>query len=109
MAEASPRGTYLVIAEVLRKEIKKGEPLLSEAALMRSHNVARNTIRRALKVLEADGVVEFVPGTGWRPARDGGRRSLADASSTFHGGNSTADGDHQKAGPWLPVWLPAPR
>ncbi|MPY63696.1 GntR family transcriptional regulator [Streptomyces spongiae] len=76
MSEASPRGTYLVIAEALRKEIKEGEPLPSEAALMRSHSVSRNTIRRALKVLEADGVVESEPGIGWRPARSGDRRSL---------------------------------
>ncbi|MER6088498.1 GntR family transcriptional regulator [Streptomyces bluensis] len=76
MSEASPRGTYLVIAEALRKEIKEDEPLPSEAALMRSHSVSRNTIRRALKVLEADGVVEPAPGIGWRPARRGDRRSL---------------------------------
>ncbi|MGW2710550.1 GntR family transcriptional regulator [Streptomyces sp. NPDC001356] len=76
MPEASPRGTYLVIAEALRKEIKEGEPLPSEASLMRSHSVSRNTIRRALKVLEADGVVESAPGIGWRPARGGDRRSL---------------------------------
>ncbi|MFE5033555.1 GntR family transcriptional regulator [Streptomyces sp. NPDC056683] len=78
MPEASPRGTYLVIAEVLRKEVRKGEPLPSEAVLMRSHDVSRNTIRRALKALEADGVVESVPGVGWRPAQTGDRRSLTE-------------------------------
>ncbi|MEV5771705.1 GntR family transcriptional regulator [Streptomyces antimycoticus] len=77
MSEGSPRGTYLVIAEALRKEVKEGESLPSEAVLMRLHNVSRNTIRRALKVLETDGVVESAPGIGWRPARSGGdRRSL---------------------------------
>ncbi|CAM5666362.1 HTH-type transcriptional repressor NanR [Streptomyces violaceorubidus] len=76
MAEASPRGTYLAIAEALRREIKEGESLPSEATLMRSHSVSRNTIRRALKVLEADGVVESAPGIGWRPAGGGDRRSL---------------------------------
>ncbi|WTP57644.1 GntR family transcriptional regulator [Streptomyces phaeochromogenes] len=78
MSEASPRGTYLVIAEALRKEIEEGEPLPSEADLMLSHSVSRNTIRRALKALEADGVVESAPGIGWRPARSGDRRSLAE-------------------------------
>ncbi|MCX4236298.1 GntR family transcriptional regulator [Streptomyces ortus] len=78
MSEASPRGTYLVIAEALRSEIDEGESLPSEAALMRSHNVSRNTIRRALKSLEADGVVESAPGIGWRPARSGDRRSLSE-------------------------------
>ncbi|MGQ4343793.1 GntR family transcriptional regulator [Streptomyces sp. SAS_275] len=79
MPEASPRGTYLVIAEALRSQIHEGEgvdALPSEADLMRSHGVARNTVRRALKVLEADGVVESAPGIGWRVARGGDRRSL---------------------------------
>ncbi|MFJ4437136.1 GntR family transcriptional regulator [Streptomyces sp. NPDC088923] len=61
VAKASPRGIHLVIAEALRKEIKKGEPLLLEAALMRTHNASRNTIRRALRVLEDDGVVDISP------------------------------------------------
>ncbi|MBQ0850136.1 GntR family transcriptional regulator [Streptomyces sp. BH-SS-21] len=78
MSDASPRGTYLVIAEVLREQIVEGESLPSEAALMRSHGVSRNTIRRALKTLEAEGVVEAAPGIGWRPAGSGDRRSLAD-------------------------------
>ncbi|MGW2508489.1 GntR family transcriptional regulator [Streptomyces scopuliridis] len=79
MSEASPRGTYLVISEALRKAIDGGEisdTLPSEAALMRSHRVSRNTIRRALKVLEAEGVLESAPGIGWRLARGGDRRSL---------------------------------
>ncbi|MET8688896.1 winged helix-turn-helix domain-containing protein [Streptomyces sp. NPDC004732] len=70
--EASPRGTYLVISETLRKSIEKGEvvdTLPSEAALMAAKNVSRNTIRRALKVLEEEGVLESVPGSGWRVAR----------------------------------------
>ena len=81
MPEASPRGTYLVIAEALRNEIEEGEgidALPSEADLMRSHGVGRNTIRRALKILEADGLVESAPGIGWRVARGGDRRSLAE-------------------------------
>lgn len=81
MPEASPRGTYLVIAEALRAEIA-GEVtagiLPSEAALMHSHGVGRNTVRRALKVLEADGLVESVPGVGWRAVRGGERRTLAE-------------------------------
>ncbi|MET7603919.1 winged helix-turn-helix domain-containing protein [Streptomyces avermitilis] len=80
MPEASPRGTYLVIAETLRNEVQSGQGgdvLPSEADLMDSHGVSRNTIRRALKVLEADGVVESAPGIGWRVVRGGDRRSLA--------------------------------
>ncbi|RPF36238.1 GntR family transcriptional regulator [Streptomyces sp. TLI_185] len=81
MPEASPRGTYLVIAEALRTEIAEREgtdALPSEAELMRSHGVGRNTIRRALKILEADGLVESAPGIGWRVAQGGDRRSLAE-------------------------------
>ncbi|MFD0305094.1 GntR family transcriptional regulator [Streptomyces sp. NPDC127119] len=81
MPETSPRGTYLVIAEALRNQIEAGRgdsALPSEADLMRSHGVARNTIRRALKALEADGVVESAPGIGWRVARGGDRRSLTE-------------------------------
>ncbi|MDQ0952147.1 DNA-binding FadR family transcriptional regulator [Streptomyces phaeochromogenes] len=64
----------------------------SEAALMRTHSVARNTIRRALKALEADGVVESVPGIGWRPARSGDRRSLAQRMTDVIADDSLAVG-----------------
>ncbi|MFE5969348.1 GntR family transcriptional regulator [Streptomyces sp. NPDC056463] len=51
MPESNPRGTYLVIAEALRKNIREGsitDALPSEAALMAAYRVSRNTIRRAL-------------------------------------------------------------
>ncbi|MEV8312542.1 GntR family transcriptional regulator [Streptomyces sp. NPDC059900] len=81
MSEASPRGTYLVITEALRKGIEEGEiddALPSEADLVRTHGVGRNTIRRALKTLEAEGVLESAPGVGWRVSRGGDRRPLVD-------------------------------
>ncbi|MYS05222.1 GntR family transcriptional regulator [Streptomyces sp. SID6041] len=81
MSEASPRGTYLVIASSIRAEIEDGaitEALPSEAALMRSRNVSRNTVRRALKALEAAGVVESSPGIGWRVTSSSERRPLVD-------------------------------
>lgn len=96
MPQASPRGTYLVIAEALRAEIQKRQgagALPSEADMMRSHGVGRNTIRRALKVLEADGVVESVPGIGWRPARGGDRRSLAERMTDVIAEESLSVGD----------------
>ncbi|MER0446608.1 GntR family transcriptional regulator [Streptomyces sp. Edi4] len=96
MSEASPRGTYLVISEVLRKGIEEGEitgPLPSEADLMRSHGVARNTIRRALKVLEAEGALESAPGVGWRVAREGDRRSLAERMTDLIVEDALAIGD----------------
>ncbi|WP_424884639.1 GntR family transcriptional regulator [Streptomyces sp. SAI-126] len=97
MPEASPRGTYRVIAEALRNEIEEGESigtLPSEAELMRSYGVARNTIRRALKMLEADGVVEPAPGVGWRVVRGGGdRRSLAERMTDVIAEDSLSVGD----------------
>ncbi|MFF0967598.1 GntR family transcriptional regulator [Streptomyces sp. NPDC003703] len=96
MPQASPRGTYRVIAEALRTEIESGEgidTLPSEAEMMRSHGVGRNTIRRALKVLEADGIVESAPGIGWRPARGGGRRPLAERMTDVITEESLSVGD----------------
>lgn len=66
MSEASPRGTYLVISEALRKGIEEGEivdDLPSEADLVRTHGVARNTIRRALGVPKPK--VSLSPPLGW--------------------------------------------
>ncbi|MCX4408018.1 MULTISPECIES: GntR family transcriptional regulator [unclassified Streptomyces] len=96
MPEASPRGTYLVIAEALRSEIEAGEgsgSLPSEAELTDMHSVSRNTIRRALKVLEADGVVESAPGIGWRVVRGGDRRSLAERMTDVITEDSLSVGD----------------
>ncbi|WP_427168590.1 GntR family transcriptional regulator [Streptomyces sp. C1-1] len=96
MPQASPRGTYLQVAELLRQQIESGdvgEALPSEAALMRSHGVARNTIRRALKALEADGVVESAPGIGWRVVRGGDPRSLAERMTAVMTEDSLSVGD----------------
>ncbi|MFF0725170.1 winged helix-turn-helix domain-containing protein [Streptomyces sp. NPDC004134] len=96
MPEASPRGTYLVIADALRTEIEEGEDidtLPSEAALMQTHGVGRNTIRRALKALEADGVVESAPGIGWRVAQGGASRSLSERMADVITDDSLSAGD----------------
>jgi DNA-binding GntR family transcriptional regulator len=79
VSEASPRGTYLVIAGALRNGITEGRlvgDLPSEAELGNSYGVARNTVRRALKALEAEGVLESAPGVGWRVTQGGDRRPL---------------------------------
>ncbi|MET8676552.1 GntR family transcriptional regulator [Streptomyces sp. NPDC004647] len=72
MSEASPRGTYLIIAESLRQGVESVDAaatLPSEAALMAEHGVSRTTVRRALRVLADDGLIESAPGVGWRPVR----------------------------------------
>ncbi|MDX3313970.1 GntR family transcriptional regulator [Streptomyces sp. ME08-AFT2] len=95
MPQASPRGTYLQVAESLRQEIASGEvdDLPSEAALVSVHGVSRNTVRRALKVLEADGVIESAPGIGWRVISDGDRRPLAERMTDLFAEDSLAVGD----------------
>ncbi|WP_426363935.1 winged helix-turn-helix domain-containing protein [Streptomyces sp. E-08] len=96
MTEASPRGTYMVIAATIRAEIEDGviaETLPSEASLMRSQNVSRNTVRRALKMLEAEGVVESSPGIGWRVASGEDRRPLVDRMADVIAMDSLGVGD----------------
>ncbi|WP_078873834.1 GntR family transcriptional regulator [Streptomyces sp. NRRL S-1868] len=80
-AVVSPRGTYLVIADTLRNKLRSGEPtaLPSEAELMRQHGVSRTTVRRALNVLAAEGLVRSAPGKGWVPVGAGpAERPLVD-------------------------------
>ncbi|WP_339131512.1 winged helix-turn-helix domain-containing protein [Streptomyces sp. f51] len=96
MPQASPRGTYLQVSESLRQQIELSDDaakLPSEAALMRSYGVSRNTIRRALKVLEAEGVVESAPGIGWRVARAGDHRSLAERMTDLMSEDALSAGD----------------
>ncbi|MFD5817801.1 GntR family transcriptional regulator [Streptomyces sp. NPDC127038] len=96
MPQGSPRGTYLVIADALRNEIQAESgsgDLPSEADLMTSYGVSRNTIRRALKVLEADGAVESAPGIGWRVARAGDRRPLTERMTDVIKEDSLSVGD----------------
>ncbi|MEW2546582.1 GntR family transcriptional regulator [Streptomyces sp. NPDC047002] len=68
MPNVSPRGTYLRISEALRRDINDGQivdVLPSEADLMQTYEVSRNTVRRALKALEAASIVTSRPGAGW--------------------------------------------
>ncbi|MET9654601.1 winged helix-turn-helix domain-containing protein [Streptomyces sp. NPDC006460] len=68
-----------MVAAALRSGINGGvimEKLPSEADLVRAHGVSRNTVRRALNALAGEGLVESVPGSGWRVGRGAG--SLVD-------------------------------
>lgn len=65
----SPAPKYPKIAAILRASIRSGElapgfPIPTEAKLARQFDVARNTLRRALRGLERDGLVTVVPGKG---------------------------------------------
>lgn len=69
----SPRetawGAYMAIADAMRARIadgdlKPGSLLPSESALCTEFQVARNTVRRALDQLAAEGLIEVHPGRG---------------------------------------------
>ena len=60
---------YLQLAQILRAGIERGDyppgrRLPSETALMQEHGVARETARKAVRVLADEGLAEVVPGRG---------------------------------------------
>ena len=61
---------YVQIRDELYHAIKTGQytaetgPLPSEAALSAEHAVSRLTVRKAVRLLAAEGLVEVVPGRG---------------------------------------------
>jgi len=82
----SPRatawGAYRTITDALRARIasgdlKPGSLLPSESALCAEYRVARNTVRRALEQLAAEGLVEALPGRGRVVASPGARAGAA--------------------------------
>ena len=57
------------LAGILRKQIEEGKlpsgrVIPSESTLMQEHEVARGTVRKAIDVLVAEGLVERVQGRG---------------------------------------------
>ncbi|MYW03244.1 GntR family transcriptional regulator [Streptomyces sp. SID3343] len=70
MSGASPRGTYLTVADVLRRELDTSsatDVLLSESGIQGRFGVSRTTARRALAVLAEGGLIEPRKGIGWQP------------------------------------------
>jgi len=60
---------YRQLADVLRQRIVSGEipprsPLPSGKTLVETYGVARGTVEKAIKVLQAEGLVGTVPGRG---------------------------------------------
>ncbi|MGP3999155.1 GntR family transcriptional regulator [Streptomyces sp. 8N706] len=96
MPAANPRGTYVLVADALRNKIKDGSvsgALPSEAQMMRDHGVSRTTIRRALAVLQAEGLIESAPGVGWSVSRGGDRRPLVERMTSLIPDRQLAVGD----------------
>ncbi|MFF1495876.1 GntR family transcriptional regulator [Streptomyces sp. NPDC058304] len=82
--QASPRGTFLKVADALKTEIvstAEMTELPSLAQVMDAYGVSRGVALRAFQVLQKEGVAEPVPGARWRVIREGqsmDRRSLAE-------------------------------
>ncbi|MFJ3757130.1 GntR family transcriptional regulator [Streptomyces sp. NPDC090080] len=63
----APRAPYMEVLDALMQEIKgkaPGDPLSSEAALCERHGVARETARRAVRILRERGLIETRWGKG---------------------------------------------
>lgn len=61
---------YVRLANLLRQqisdgELRPGEPTPSITTLTQEHGIARQTAAKALRVLEAEGLVYRVPGLGY--------------------------------------------
>ncbi|MFF5959543.1 GntR family transcriptional regulator [Streptomyces luteogriseus] len=74
--QASPRGTFLKIAEAVKTQIE-ADPNMTElpsaSDLMRDYNISRGVALRAFGALQRYGVAEPVPGGRWRVVRQGAR------------------------------------
>jgi DNA-binding GntR family transcriptional regulator len=60
---------YLQLAAILRRAIETGELaprqlVPSESYLMGQHGVSRGTVRHALDILRAEGLIQTFPGRG---------------------------------------------
>ncbi len=65
----APRPVYLQVAGILRAAIESGElvpdrAIPSESRLMQEHGIARETARKAVRVLADEGLVYVVQGRG---------------------------------------------
>ncbi len=82
--QSSPRGTFLKIADVVRRQIEAADEMTelpSAAEVMRDHGVSRGVALRVFGVLQKEGIAEPVPGGRWRVIRLGesiDRRPLAE-------------------------------
>lgn len=65
----SPEPLFRQLERILRERLAAGEigrgDRLTENTLAAEHDIARETVRRALKVLEAEGLVRALPRRGW--------------------------------------------
>ncbi|MET9815209.1 MULTISPECIES: GntR family transcriptional regulator [unclassified Streptomyces] len=72
--QASPRGTFLKVADALKAKIEADPEMMelpSATDLMRDYKVSRGVALRAFGVLREAGIAEPVPGGRWRVLRTG--------------------------------------
>lgn len=66
MTFSSPKAAEVVARAILEdicaNELKKGDPLLLEAAMMDQYQAGRGSVREALRILETQGLVTLKPG-----------------------------------------------
>ncbi|GAA4050731.1 GntR family transcriptional regulator [Streptomyces shaanxiensis] len=72
--QASPRGTFLKVADAVKAKVE-ADPELTELPsatdLMRDYKISRGVALRAFSVLRKEGIAEPVPGGRWRVVRAG--------------------------------------
>lgn len=76
------RAPYLQLADILRQRITSGQippgrRIPSQMELEQEFEISRNTIKKALDVLKAEGLLETAPGRGLfvkTPPADAGER-----------------------------------
>ena len=59
--------TQRIISDVLRNDIQPGTNLPPERTMMENYQIGRGTLREALRLLEAQGVITLKPGPGGGP------------------------------------------
>ncbi|MEV1082129.1 GntR family transcriptional regulator [Streptomyces sp. NPDC050211] len=72
--QASPRGTFLEIAEAVKAQVAAAPEMTelpSVVDLEHRYGVSRGTVLRAFEVLKKEGVAEPNPGGRWRVVRAG--------------------------------------
>ena len=82
-----PLPKYHQIYLVLREQLQEGrfaEGLPGELALMQQFSVARVTVRRALELLQGEGMISREPGRGTRPLAPAAPPSSETPPSALH-------------------------
>lgn len=80
-----------IMHDIVRRDLRPGTTLPSEAAMLETYGVGRGSLREALRILEVHGLIAIKPGPGGGPAVAGadGRDFGRMATLFFHYGKAT--------------------